>query len=165
MKSTKRLVGRKRLTSEEKADKVRRGKKATGRPLFYGGDVWEELLSRMQSGETLTAICRDEHMPSRREVTRKASKDKDFSLAYARARLDAADAAFDGLVDEVRNAQLRGDPVEAQRLRILVDTQKWVLSHVNPRKYADKIDFNPDEGKRPSRVMIVGADYKEPDDE
>lgn len=174
MKSTQRIVGKKlrkdgtrqeRLSEAQKADKAKRGKKATGRPVFYGGDIWEELLCRMQGGETVTSICRDDHMPSRREVTRKASKDKDFSLAYARARLDAADAAFDGLVDEVRNAQLRGDPVEAQRLRLLVDTQKWVLSHVNPRKYADKVDFNPDEGKRPARVMIVGANYKEPEDE
>lgn len=166
MKSTKRLVGRKRLTSEEKADKLRRGKKATGRPsTYYGGDVWWELLSRMQQGESVKKICSDDHMPSRNQVLRKASKDKDFSLAYARARLDAADAVFDGIVDEIRETRLRGDPVEAARLRLLVDTQKWVLSHVNPRKYADKIDFNPDEGKRPARVMIVGANYKEPEDE
>lgn len=174
MKSVKRILGTKkrkdgskqeRLTEEMKAEKKKRGLKATGRPLLYGGDVWRELLSRMQEGETVSSICRDEHMPGRRAISRKASQDKDFALAYARARLDAADIAFDNLVDEVRNARLRGDPVEATRLKILVDTQKWVLSHVNPRKYADKLDYNPDEGKKPARVMIVSADYKEPEDE
>lgn len=164
MKSVKQIT-RRRLTEAEKADKRKRGKAATGVPLYYGGDVWEELLSRMTAGETVTSITKDDHMPSRREVSRKASKDKDFSLAYGRARLEAADAQFDGLVDEVRNARLRSDPVEATRLKILIDTQKWILSHVNPRKYADKIDYNPDEGKKPVRVMIVGANFKEPDDE
>ena len=155
----------KQLTEKQRLEKVARGKKATGRPLFYGGDNTEELLCRMQAGETVTSICRDEHMPNRRAISRKASQDRDFSLAYARARLDAADAQFDGMVDEIRNARLGGDIVEAQRLKILIDTQKWVLSHVNPRKYADKLDFNPDEGKKPVRVMIVGADFKEPEDD
>lgn len=174
MKSTKRILGKKkradgtrqeRLTEEMKAEKAKRGRKATGRPLYYGGDIWEELLCRMQAGETVTSICQDDHMPGRRAISRKASQDRDFALAYARARLDAADAQFDSMVDEIRNAKLRGDMVEAQRLKILIDTQKWVLSHVNPRKYADKLDLNPDEGKKPVRVMIVGADFKEPDNE
>lgn len=174
MKSAARIIGKKkrkdgsrqeRLSEEMKAEKAKRGKKSTGRPLFYGGDIWEELLSRMQAGETVTSICRDDHMPNRRAISRKASQDKDFSLAYARARLDAADAQFDSMVDEIRTFQLRGDVVEAQRLKILIDTQKWVLSHVNPRKYADKLDFNPDEGNKPVRIMIVGADFKEPQDE
>ena len=175
MKSTKRIVGTKkrkdgskqeRLSEEMKADKLKRGQKATGRPsTFYGGDVWEELLSRMQLGESLKKVTEDEHMPSRSQVLRKAQQDRDFALAYARARLDAADSVFDGIIDEIRETRLQGDLVEASRLKLLIDTQKWVLSHVNPRKYADKTDFNPDEGKKPTRVMIVGADYKDDDDD
>lgn len=175
MKRTSEILGKKKrkdgtrqvlLTEEQKADKLKRGKKATGRPsLFFGGDIWEELLTRMQSGETVTSICRDEHMPSRKQILRKASKDRDFSLAYARARLDHADAVFDGIIDEIRETRLRGDPVEATRLKLLIDTQKWVLSHVNPRKYADKVDFNTDEGKRPVRVMIVAPDGEIPDED
>lgn len=146
-----------RLSAEEKADKVARGKKATGRPTFYGGDIWREILSRMASGETLKKICEDDHLPSRREVVRKAAQDRDFGLAYARARLDGADSQFDNLMDDIREAKLRGDPVEATRLKILVDTQKWVLSHVNPRKYADKAGFTLDEGNKPTSIRLVGG--------
>lgn len=172
MKSTKRIVGTKkrkdgskqeRLSEEMKAEKLKRGKKATGRPsTYFGGDIWWELLSRLQEGQSLKKICELDHMPSRQQVLRKTSQDKDFAIAYARARLDAADAVFDGIIDEIRDTRLRGDPVEGSRLKLLIDTQKWVLSHVNPRKYADKIDFSPDEGKRPARVMILGANDEEP---
>lgn len=174
MKSVKRILGTKkrkdgskqeRLTEEMKSEKARRGVKLTGRPLFYGGDIWEELISRMEMGETVSSICKDDHMPSRKGISRKASKDKDFSLAYARARLEAADVQFDNLTQEIRDWNINKGKDEVQRLKLLIDTQKWILSHVNPRKYADKVDYNPDEGKKPARVMIVSADFKEPEDD
>lgn len=166
MKSTKRLVGKKkrmdgtrqeRLSAEQVADKLARGKKAIGRPGYiYGGDIYEEILSRLANGESLTSICRDEHLPSRSVFLRKTRQDKDLALAYARARLDGADMSFDEILDEIREKGLNESQVELGRLRLLIDTKKWVLSHLNPRKYSDKADFNPDEGKKPSRIIITG---------
>ena len=57
-----------------------------------------------------------------------------FRDSYARAREQYADCVFDGLIGLADNAT----PQEAQVVKLQIDTRKWVLSRMVPKKYGDK---------------------------
>ena len=122
-----------------------------GRPSVYDQRVADELLSRLATGESLDNICKDEHMPSPPTVRRWAiemTQDgvggrASFSADYARARELGYEAIAEGIL-EFGQEGYRGpdgfvDNGEIQRLRLLSDNRKWLLSKLLPRKYGDKV--------------------------
>lgn len=113
----------------------------------------EEICLRMLDGESLKAICQDEHMPTRRTVFRWLIEDAEFQRQYETARQMLADLLFDeikDIADDGRNdfmQRLRDDgQVETvvdheniHRSKLRVDTRKWMASKLLPRKYGDRI--------------------------
>jgi hypothetical protein len=73
------------------ADKV---KGRPGRPSKFTEAIAAEICKRMSEGETLRAICRDEHMPAWQTVYDWMSDDRhvEFSRRVARARVLGYDA-------------------------------------------------------------------------
>lgn len=113
-----------------------------------------ELLERIADGESLRAICRDEHMPNKATVFRWLAEDAELRDQYARARETQADSIFDEIIeiaDDARNDwmenldsdgvcigwQLNGDHVQRSRLRI--DARKWMAGKLRPKVYGDKV--------------------------
>lgn len=80
------------------------------------------------------------------------SKDTAFSEQYARAREAQAEALLEDILeiaddgtndtylDENGNPRTDHDVVARSRLR--VDTRKWAMSKLKPRRYGEKIDIN-----------------------
>jgi hypothetical protein len=133
--------------------------KKTGRPSGYSKEIAEIICSRLASGESLRAICRDEHMPSQSMVFRWLETNLPFREQYARAREAQADTLVDEILEisddgsndwmERHNAegenigwQLNGEHVQRSRLR--VDSRKWFASKVAPKKYGDKLELAGD---------------------
>lgn len=121
-----------------------------GRPSAFTADLAKEICSRLASGETLRAVCRDENMPPESTVRKWALEDRNgFSAQYATAReigyqsmadelLDIADdSSGDVSTDEDGNRKFNGEFASRSRLR--VDTRKWLLSKALPKVYGDKI--------------------------
>lgn len=130
----------------------------TGRPKAYSPDIAREICLRLSSGESLRSICSAEHMPSRSVVHQwVVDNHAGFSDQYAKAR----DMGMDELADELfeisddgsndwmerHNKEgeslgwmLNGEAVARSRLR--VDTRKWYLSKLAPKRYGEKIDVN-----------------------
>lgn len=123
-----------------------------GRPSTYSADVASEICSRLAEGESLRAICRSEGMPAESTVRGWVIDNVDgFSAQYARARdlgldcmaeelLEIADTPQSGV--KVKNADgrvetIEGDMIEHRRLR--VDSRKWFLSKLAPKRYGDKV--------------------------
>lgn len=126
-----------------------------GRPTKYTKQLDQEICERLASGESLNAICRDEHMPNRCQITRwiLATDNKtydDFRTNYALAREvqyqnmadDIIDIADNGTNDWMKSNdpendgfKVNGDALGRSRLR--VDTRKWFMSKVLP-KFKDK---------------------------
>lgn len=76
-------------------------------------------------------------MPSRDFVLDWLKADETFANHYARAKSDMADAEFDALIGKADSAI--GQPPEVvNAVRLAVDTRKWVLSKLLPKKYGDK---------------------------
>lgn len=123
-------------------------------PTPYSEDLADQICTRLESGETLRAICRDEGMPTEAAVRNWALEDMEgFAARYARAReigyMTMADEileiADDGNNDWMeRHGEdgsgwvLNGEHVARTKLRI--DTRKWMLSKVLPKIFGDRVD-------------------------
>jgi hypothetical protein len=133
----------------------------TGRPSLCTEAIASELCERLCNGQSLNAICRDEHMPTRKVVHEWVADDRNgFRDKYARAR----DLQIDFWVDQIIDiADAAGDCenhalVQAARLR--VDARKWIASKLAPKKYGDRTelvgaggkDFIPEHATDPGRV-------------
>lgn len=126
----------------------------TGRPTSYTEALAEEICRRTADGETLSQICRDEHMPPRRTVVDWALDDRaGFSARYARARElllerwadDITEIAEDGTNDWMERETKSGRIVKAlndeavARSRLRIDSRKWLLSKLKPERYGDSL--------------------------
>lgn len=125
-----------------------------GRPSIYTKELAEEICERLAAGESLRAICKDEGFPAESTVRGWVLDDKEgFSAQYARAR----DFYLDNMADEIIEISDDGsnDWMERElesgkiidvlnhehvtRSRLRVDTRKWYLSKLAPKRYGDKI--------------------------
>lgn len=121
-----------------------------GRPSSYTPEIAAEICERLAAGESLRAICRDERMPDRSTVAKWVIDDVcGFSSQYARAR----DIGLDAMAEEA--LEIANTPVEGVRReetedgykeihedmlghrKLQVDTRKWYLSKLAPKKYGD----------------------------
>jgi hypothetical protein len=125
----------------------------TGRPSLYSDEIAETICQRIAGGQGLVEICRDEAMPHRSTVFRWLAKDAGFRDRYAQAREAQADYFGDEILEIADNAandwmlrQQGEDTVEVAnhdhiaRSRLRVDSRKWLMSKLAPKKYGDKVE-------------------------
>ena len=119
-----------------------------GRPSRFATEVADTICERISLGESLKSVCRDPEMPGEATVIRWLAQNEPFRAQYVRAREQQAEHWADELIDLADSA--RGQPgrpadqAEVQALRLAVDTRKWVLSKLLPRKYGDRVDIQQD---------------------
>jgi hypothetical protein len=128
-----------------------------GRPSKYTPKLANEICKRIAQGDTVRSICHDEDMPSAASIYSWLLDDdkKEFLEQYEKAKNIQAELMFeelleiaddgsndwlekqgkDGSIYEVVNSEV------VQRSRLRVDTRKWYLSKVLPKKFGDKIDL------------------------
>lgn len=138
-----------------------------GRPTVYTPEVAEEICRRLAEGESLTRICRDEHLPAESTVRGWALDDREgFYAEYTRARQVQAHRMFDetleiadfGLNDtyEDEDGHTKTDHDVIARSKLRVDTRKWYLSKVLPKVYGDKTHLEHS-GKVDGGVLMIPA--------
>lgn len=118
----------------------------------YTPELATEICKRLAEGESLREICRDPHIPHRETVTKWATADvQGFAVRYAEARDSYLDLMADETLAIADTPQLgektkstalgvevmEGDMIEHRRLR--VDTRKWYLSKLAPKRYGDRL--------------------------
>lgn len=121
-----------------------------GRPSSFTDEAAFVICERLAQGESLRKICSDENMPDKSTVMRWLSAKPEFRDQYARAREAQADywaeeiveisddSSGDVIVDEESgNSRQNSEFVARSRLR--VDTRKWLMARMAPKKYGDKI--------------------------
>lgn len=127
-----------------------------GRPSSYTNEVAEAICLRLAEGESLRMVCSDEAMPDKQTVLRWIARFDEFRDQYAKAKLQGAEALAEEMFDIADDAsndwmerfgkdgeslgwQLNGEAVQRSRLRI--DTRKWYLSKIMPKKYGDRLEI------------------------
>jgi hypothetical protein len=127
--------------------------KKRGRPGKHTDAIADEICARLSEGETLTSICRDEHMPSRQRVYEWAKRNSTFSGHIARAREMGFDAIADEILriadtpligEEIEEAddgkiikKRRGDMLGHRRLQ--VEARLKLLAKWCPARYGDSV--------------------------
>ena len=117
---------------------------------MYDGDVATRICEEISAGRSLRSICEDEGMPDKATVLRWLDKHEEFRDQYARAREVQADyyaediieIADDSSFDVIKGDDDTPDRVNSEfvnRSRLRVDTRKWLMARMAPKKYGDKI--------------------------
>jgi hypothetical protein len=128
---------------------TKKHEKKIGRPSAYTQQTADEICFRLSEGESLRTILKDDHMPSMSMVFRWLADEqyKSFREQYAHAKevclehmaeemLEIADeTAFDTV--ETQHG-FKADSEWIQRSKLRVDTRKWLLAKLMPKKYGDK---------------------------
>lgn len=125
-----------------------------GRPTIYSDELITEFLYRIAKGRSVASVCQDDDMPHRATIYEWLSQNSDFSDKYARASEQRADHYFDEMLDIADNAL----PEDVQKAKLQIDTRKWVLSRMNPKKYGDK---QKDEDMNSQAIDLVAQLMKE----
>lgn len=142
-----------------------------GRPTDYSPEIVAVILARIAEGESVRSIARDEAMPAMSTIFKWLAEHEEFSEQYRSACEMRADAMFeemfeiadDGTNDWMERHNQDGQSLgwvlnseHVQRSRLRVDTRKWALSKMQPKKYGDKVQHvGGDESDAPIRVASV----------
>lgn len=148
-----------------------------GRPSIYSDSIASEICQRLSLGESLTAICRDDHMPSfvtvyswiNGEVG--AAVESEFPKKYARARaikIEYMAEQLEEIADDARNDWMdrvvgsEGDTIRVidhehvTRTRLRLDTRRFLLSKLRPDIYGDRLAHQMlDEKGKPAKLEIT----------
>lgn len=111
-------------------------KKAGGRskPKYQTKKNAELIFAEMRNGSSLRSICASNEWPL---TTVYDWLSREYAEQYADAQAQRADYYFDEMIGIADEVPADSNAVAAARLRI--DTRKWVMSRMNPKKYGEKV--------------------------
>ena len=131
-----------------------------GRPSKYTKALAAEICARIAEGDSVRTICLDSLMPSGATVFKWLAEKPEFTEQYAKAveqrtnklaeeLLDIADDGSNDFMaakdDEGGEAyRVNGEAIQRSRLRI--DTRKWLLAKLQPKKYGDSLALTGKDG-------------------
>ncbi|WP_289366098.1 ubiquitin carboxyl-hydrolase [Pantoea stewartii] len=140
-------------------------KAKTGRPSDYLPEVAADICSLLADGESLRKVCERPRMPNKATVFRWLAQHDEFRDQYAKATETRADAIFEEMFDIADSVVEEAAAVGKARLRI--DTRKWALARMNPKKYGDKvsqeIDHKSSDGSmatKPTTIQLLPVEPK-----
>jgi hypothetical protein len=128
-------------------------KRPKGRPSDYSAQIAEIICSRIGDGESLRHICTSPGIPGKSSIMRWLEANPEFRDQYARARELQAEHWAEEIIeiaDDSRNDFIEkegrdGSTYEAvdgehiNRSRLRVDTRKWLMARLAPKKYGDRV--------------------------
>jgi len=140
-------------------------KAKTGRPSDYLPEVAADICARLADGESLRKVCERPGMPNKATVFRWIAQHEEFRDQYAKAAETRADAIFEEMFDIADEATEESAAVAKARLRI--DTRKWALARMNPKKYGEKVmqdvDLKSSDGSmspKPTTIQLLPVEPK-----
>lgn len=114
-----------------------------GRPTLFTDELAAHICAEIAAGRSLRDICSDAGIPSQTTVFRWLSEGKDFREQYAHAR----EAQMDAMAEDILEIADEGNEEDVQRAKLRIDTRKWLMSKMAPKRYGDK-----------QQMQLTGAD-------
>ncbi len=119
-----------------------------GRPTIYSDELAQTICESLMVGMSLRRICELDDMPAISTVMQwLASNKSDFMEQYAHARQVQAEYLLDELIDiaddsskdyVIVDGQERLDQEHIQRAKLRIDTRKWNIEKLAPKRYGAK---------------------------
>lgn len=133
--------------------------------------VFKSILSEIEEGASLRSILSKEGMPVKSTFFEWLKESEEKSNHYAKSIEARADSMFDEMLEIAYTTELgetvkttmngvettSGDMLGHRRLKI--DTLKWVLGRMNPKKYGDKIQQEIS-GEVTTNIISLGSGKK-----
>lgn len=138
-----------------------------GRPTVYTQELADQICEQLALGYSIRTVCRPEGMPSIQTFFRWIRTKPEFSEQYARAKQESADAmaedildiADDGTNDWMERENKDGSTYEVvnhevlARSRLRVDTRKFLMAKMKPKRYGEKLDITSDGKALPTPIL------------
>jgi len=143
--------------------------KKKGRPSKYTKELADAICERLAMGESMRTVSKDETMPAMSTMFKWLRENDNFSEQYARAKQESADAMAEEILDIADDGTNDWETIEFEngykkevinhevlaRSRLRVDTRKWLMSKMKPKKYGDKIDMTTNGKELPTPIVNV----------
>lgn len=126
-----------------------------GRPTKYSPELADKICEEIATSEKgLHHICKSNNFPSASTILRWLTEDdkKDFRDKYTRAREAQADYMAEQILEiadnsdndtiVTKNGIIIQNSEYINRSRLRVDTRKWLMSKLAPKKYGEKLDIS-----------------------
>jgi hypothetical protein len=129
--------------------------------------LFTHICDEMSKGRSLRSVLRDEDMPHSDTFYIWVNSDRLKTVQYAQACEKRAEKIFEemlSIADDSTNDTMYietkgGKEIEVEdkewtnRSRLRIDTRKWMLSKMMPKKYGDKLDITTDGEKIATPVI------------
>lgn len=114
----------------------------------------DHLLELVSAGVPLKHACEHTGVP-RCMVYRWIARDRAFAARYMEARVSQAWAISEELLEIADSCP--ADVAEVAKVRVRIDTRKWLLSKVIPRIFGDKLEVTQDlKGSPQVNIILPG---------
>jgi hypothetical protein len=170
-----RVKVRVELPKEKKIpEKPYRISNPVGRPTLYTKDLEDRILEQITTTPYgLKRICEmNNDFPEVKAIFRWLRENEEFSQHYARAKQEQERVIYDemmstaGMTEDGKTTLVREIGVGKSRRiekevklsdmtnhrRLKIDTYKWVLAHLNPKKYGDRIEI--EDNRNPIKDLV-----------
>lgn len=132
---------------------------AGGRPSKYTPELGDKICEKLAEGKSMRYISRLKSMPSCSTMFKWIREIPEFSQQYDTAKQETHNAWFEEItdipdnqvgnpllndegepiLDEAGNPVMTVDAAAIQHARLRVDSRKWALSKLMPKKYGDRV--------------------------
>ena len=123
-----------------------------GRPSDFSQELADRICAELALGKSLRSVCKSDDTPEISTIFRWLREKEEFSKQYAKAKEESADALLEETMDiaddgsndwmetnDPDNPGYRINGESIQRSRLRVDTRKWAMSKLKPKKYGEKL--------------------------
>jgi len=136
----------------------------------FTDEIFKEICAEVSEGKSLRSVCRRKDMPSIEAFRLQINKDEARLAQYTCARTERADFIFEecmDIADESENDMKEGqvDQEAIQRAKLRIDTRKWMLGKMQPKKYGDKVDLAVEGTLKLNVMEIVTREEADIDDD
>lgn len=104
-----------------------------GRPSLYTEEIADMICEKLTEGLSLRKICQIDSFPKASAIYTWLDKYPEFAEKYTRAREVATEDMLEEILEIADNPTL-----DAQEKRVRIDTRKWAMGKLKPKKYGDK---------------------------
>ncbi|HDJ9372813.1 DNA-binding protein [Escherichia coli] len=125
-------------TKKANADDKKPAAKKTGRPHGYSEEKALEICELVSDGESINKISKMPGMPARSTILKWFRDVPEFSDMYIRAK----EIGFEVLADEIIDLADAPENIKKEELNrhhLMIETRKWLLAKLQPRKYGERV--------------------------
>jgi hypothetical protein len=122
------------------------------RPSIYSEELVEEICDRIAQGGAVRVICEDDDMPAEKTIYLWLAKKPEFLQRYEAAIAARTNVHAEELLEIADEEPEFHHHVGWARNRI--DARKWLMAHLQPKKYGDKVLLAGADGTSPAKLEV-----------